>query len=314
MNRAERRRAEREMRKAERRQAKAGPSGAFGSTPLGAARAQFMTVYGATMVMSLHVQYRLADVYAASFDDPRSGSIPRFQEKWREAFEGTLGKAHAVTREWLPPSLRTDVACAVEVRNYLAHYLIFDSRGLQDSLDGLLGLIERLMVAFQFFSELSAALLEQHKQVCLRHGVSAEVYESRLVPFGQLSDPDPPVALPKKREKIVAAYSAVAADSGRQRLYFENDAGAFWQATDVGLATARVSPELRACSVGVPEIQRHLPATVVSRPSRDSNPPAWRSPFNYDLEFSTGVTLRLERVPPAAVIHWEIIPTPGRGR
>jgi hypothetical protein len=270
----------------------------------------FLATYGATIIMSLHVQYRLADIYAASFDDPRSGSRPRVTEKWYEAVEHTLGRAHALASEWLPPELRTEVEVAVEWRNYLAHYLIFDTRSQQQTVESLQELISRLMIVHQFFDQLSAKLLDQHRRIFLRAGVSREAFDSTLTLFGNLSDPDPPVQIPKPRERITAVYRAV--HMGLPWLVLENDEGAYWQIVDVGLATVRMTHELRATMQSAPELEQYLPAEVVSRPSRKSNPPAWRPDFDFDLEFSTGITLRIQHTKGSNEVYWEIVPRGAR--
>ena len=321
-SRPEKRRAQREARKAEKKRRRSEEKSAAlrlaklpraSATPrpgdsaeLDAMRKNFLATYGATMIMSLHVQYRLADIYAASFDEPRAGSRPRVTEKWHEAIKKPLGGAHALASEWLPAELRTEVEIAVAWRNYLAHYLIFDTRSQQQTVESLQELISRLMIVHEFFDQLSAKLLDQHRQVFLRAGVSREAFDSTLTLFGNLSDPDPPVQTPKPQERITAVYRAI--HMGLPSLVLENEEGAYWQVVDVGLAAVRMTHELRATMQSSPELEQYLPAEVISRPSRKSNPQAWRAPFDFDLEFSTGVTLRIEHTKGSNEVYWEIVP------
>jgi hypothetical protein len=116
--------------------------------------AEFFAAYGATMIASVHVQYRLADIYSVHFDDPRTGSLPRVNEKWHEAVDGTLGSAFALADSALTPTMRVEVGLAVKARNYLAHFYILDTRALQKMPEGLAILSKQLMIGFQFFSDL----------------------------------------------------------------------------------------------------------------------------------------------------------------
>ncbi len=242
---------------------------------------EFFAAYGAAMMASMHVQYRLADLYAADFGDPRTGCLPRVQEKWHEAVNATLGGAFTLAQGSLTPLLCAEVRAAVDWRNYLAHHYLFDTRALQQEPVGLAALVGALMSAFGCFFDFQLRLRERYKEVLSKAGVPPSAFEENAVGWG---DWDPPDAAPspKKLERITRAYLGPARP-GQVRIYLENEDGAFWQTTDVGLGIANTTPEERASWEVFVHFQRHLPAGVKSRPSAKSTPPTWRAPFNYDL-------------------------------
>ena len=96
------------------------------------------------------------------------------------------------------------------------------------------------------------------------------------------------------------------------RIFLENDEGALWQTTEVGLAHVDATSEERAAWERFADLQVHLPASVHSRPTAKSK--AWRGPFNYDLEFATGATLRLELLPGAPRVTFEVLVNSKKGK
>jgi hypothetical protein len=128
-------------------------------------------------------------------------------------------------------------------------------------------------------------------------------FDAHSVEWGDL-DTTPEVPTPAGVEQIRAAYLAPH-PHGPQQIILENGEGALWQATEIGLAHVAANHDERATWAAFADLHAYLPASVNSRPTAKSK--TWRSDFNYDLAFSTGVTLRLELLPGAPHVTFEIL-------
>jgi hypothetical protein len=276
----------------------------------------FFVSYGAACVIASHLQYRLAYLYAATFDDPRSASLPRVKEKFNEAFdrEMTIGKLWARLRERQTRDVQVVVDVAVWLRNYLAHLFVWDTRAEQGSDEGLDALAKRLDVGRDYLLAVGEVLHERHHALLVEAGATQAQIAEFSKPWDELGQSSlHDMRIPAAQERIVWAWRAPheVADSRGERIYLENDTGAFWQLNENGLT------ECEHITFGsewsqVSEIQQHLPAEVTARPSRKSNPAEWRGAFNYDLRFSSGVELTLEKPDGADVVSWSMKPRKAR--
>jgi hypothetical protein len=171
----------------------------------------------------------------------------------------------------------------------------------------LADLAVRLDVARAFLQDVGARVAEEHHALLIeRHGATAEQIEANSAPWDELEQLDDfGVQLPARTEHIARAWYAVKEE--RPWVCLESSSGSLWQLNENGLSACGYvarEPAWVVCD----QIQAHLPAGVTSRPSARSNPPEYRAPFNYDLRFSTGMVLRVEKLPGAEVVTWEVMP------
>ena len=257
--------------------------------------------------MAAHLHHRLAYVYAATFDDPRSGSRPRFKEKFNEAFNSdiTIGALWACIRDRQPEGLREIVGPAVLLRNYLAHLFVWETRGLHATEEGLTALAVRLDIARDYLQIAGEALHKRYEDISIQAGVDPVLLAQHTKPWDELGEPSPfQLSLPAPEEHIRKAWHVTNEVPG-PTIYLENEAGVLWQLNENGLTECEHSAP-GSDWIECLEIQRHLPADVISRPRKKANPREWRSEFNYDMRFSTGVALTLDKPAGSNTVTWRI--------
>jgi hypothetical protein len=255
----------------------------------------FFAAFGHALFAACQLQYRLAQLYGASFETMADGCLPRVHEKRIEALEKTLGKSIEIAREAmsLGPDVLADLEVAHRFRDYIAHRLFIETRSQQRAGEGFSGLIDRLNDASQFFVLLGQRLDALHNQVFLNAGISVEQLESCRKPWDEHDDEaiSYEIPIPKTRERIVAAWSS----PGRfgPQIVFEGENGKLWQLVDNGCAQFAGAKEDGWEHHA--ELQRLLPDSIKMRPGKKSNPPEYFGAYRYDLRFDGGSILRIAR-------------------
>jgi hypothetical protein len=269
---------------------------------------EVFAAYGMCLFGGAQLQHVLGTVYALTFDDPRSGSAPRVDEKLLESFDATLGALNrlAAAANAIPPDLVDDVEAAVRLRNYVAHSLPMHCRRLLGTPEGMEELAGRLNVVTTFFTAVIGRLNNRIRELVALAGIAGDQIEAGFAPWHQLGDPfERTVRLPEAEEQIVRGW--YTRSRGRPQYYVENAAGVVWQLVEVGLADARLSsgPDWAPWHALTP----HLPARITSRPRGA----AFRGPFNYDLRIGTGgVRLEVSRPAGADAVTLDLLDGSGR--
>ncbi|HEV3194144.1 MAG TPA: hypothetical protein VGY54_26750 [Polyangiaceae bacterium] len=269
-----------------------------GSSAWDEAVRQFFATYGGATYWGGHLHCRLAHLYAVTFEEERMATLSRVREKLNEALFGdlTTGALFGRFRARCPTDLAEAVDRAIAVRNHLAHRYVWETRHLTGTSQGLGSLTAQLDADSEFLHAVCDRVREHEKAIYrARVGpdVDIDAFEAEWSNLGEAA-PDP-VRLPKPQELIVKAWIDASGEACPW-IYLESESGEIWQLGDTGLSDSlRVAVD-STWNV-VLEIQKHLPAFVTSRPGRKANPPVWRGPFDYDLVFSNGVALSIEKVP-----------------
>jgi hypothetical protein len=263
---------------------------------------RFFAAYGAATYAMASLHYRLAHLYAVSFEDERMASLPRVKEKLNEGLYGqrTTGKLWGQFSKLHTGELAEAVSWAIKIRNFIAHHHPWWTKRVTGTPEGLTILSEQLDVARSFVQQVCDLVRAKEKAI-LRARVPGIDIEAQETEWSSLDEPEPlSVRLPDPEEQIVRAWLSLDGDAGPEPwIYLESAAGILWQLNETGLSDSMHRAPGKTWSQIV-DIQQHLPAFVVSRPSRKGNPPVWRGAFDYDLRFSTGVALLLELVPTPA--------------
>jgi hypothetical protein len=270
----------------------------------------FFAMLGTAVFAACQLQYRLAHLYAVTFDTPRDASRPRVEEKLRtglaESFGTLVGLAES--NGSLGGELLHEVQFALELRDYIVHRLFAGTRS-QHNESRFPELAGRLKEALTLFKHVEGQIAERHDRILREHlafrGISPDVLDAHQRPWDQLEDDpvEPYQHRPAKHEEIARAWIAPG-DAGPQ-LVLESTAGKLWQIAENGLAHFPADRDASWTEEAL--LAKHLPATVKSRPSPDANPPELRASFEYDLRLpASGLALRVSRRD-AASIHYEIV-------
>ncbi len=246
---------------------------------LKAATTEFFEIFGAAVFAAAQLQYRLAGLYAVTFESRSEGSLPRVHEKTYEALGGTFGNAVSLARQFckLDGDLLSRLELATKARNYIVHYLFLETRSLQGSATGLRTLAEPLRQAIAFFQRVEASVEQRTRQVYIDGGMRPEVYDAHGTSWDALPDEviAPQVPVPEQAELIVNAW--LEGTEAGLWLVFESRTGRFWQLVDNGLGYAIGASAIRSKPEAA--IQRLLPAKLRSRPKGAD----YRGSFDYDI-------------------------------
>lgn len=227
----------------------------------------------------------LCNLYALlGFRDSSDVTIPRFEEKLKEAYFSTLGQLIEKIKPILPDNLQKDLDQAVKYRNYLAHYFWSEQIHLMFSVSGLEELVSELSSIASFFIKIDQCIDEIFRSKLQGIGIDPSFIKvaSDEIRSGQPVDPLPNKRFPRKQERIVKAWKLEKED-GSFVLIFESEDGSLWQLCDVGLGWSVYDKTDINWKIDE-KLQKYLPALVNSRPQIEK-------PWNYELRFSTNVVL-----------------------
>lgn len=194
----------------------------------------------------------------------------------------TLGQLVEVARPWLPAEEHDAFEMLVQRRNFLAHGFWYARAHLMSTGSGLMSIIDELKLDQDHFQRLAqltdTVMAPRNEAVAITPEIFEELYKEAA--HGEVP-PLPNRQLPKvgKRITIQTAWSC----SRHGNIVFEDEQGKLWQLCDVGLGWYGGA---HSSSWTVASFAEFLPATVVARPRGVL-------PWNYTLEFSTGLRIRV---------------------
>jgi hypothetical protein len=110
---------------------------------------------------------------------------------------------------------------------------------------------------------------------------------------GEPTDPLLSQRFPKKQERLVRAWNVPT-------LVFQSADGVLWQLCDVGLGWTAFESSQPNWTTNA-EVQKHLPATVISRPSSSAH-------WNYNFELRNNILLSVRFSSKDAAFCWNLGP------
>jgi len=236
---------------------------------------------------------------------------PRVEERFAWAFSLTLGDVAAKLEGVLPAQLGSELAEAVDTRNFLAHHFWFERAHLMFSVDDLQQLIAEVDGYAEMFDRLDTRVDEWSEPKRRELGLTDEALQDSLerTLAGETGESLPERQTVREFEKKLRGRQRLirvwefASDDGGKPLVFELADGSLWQLCDIGLGWTRfqaVGPNWTEH----PAIMPHLPAEILPRPKSTA-------PWSYELTLANGAVLWVKPGWKKQTFRWGVR-TPGR--
>lgn len=227
----------------------------------------------------------LCNLYSLS-QIPSGGPItrPRIEEHLRTAFESTFGQLLERLGPILPAPLIPRLRAGLERRNFLAHHFWFERIHLMISVSGIETMLNELASDTELFRELDEEIEKLVEPLYPRIGLTPELYAQAVndVATGMHCEPLSQQRKSYKQETIIKVFD-VPTSSGNSILVFQSADGVLWQLCDVGLGWTHYDRAEPAWPVAT-KFDKLLPARINPRPKI-------RASWNFDIPFSSQVTL-----------------------